>query len=491
MIEVNYDAQITPQFKLWTEDQCYRVHQATLEVLARTGVRVLEKEALKLLKEAGCIIREDLVRIPPDLVRWAIESAPERIVLAAADGQRKVFLQENSISFGLGNDLAFFHDSPDDRIRKSTIQDVERVSIVADSLDNIDFIASLALASDVTAELTDLYQFRALRTYSSKPILASATEVDVLKALYEMSLITSGSPENFSRNPDFAFYAEPISPLIHSRRALEKLLFCADKGIPVTYASGVMAGATGPTTLAGSLVQGNAECLSGLVIHQLKQKGAPFILGIAGGPMDMKTTNCVYGGPEVPLINAAVGELGRYYRLPSYGMSGCSDACQLDLQAGLEAAFSITSAAWSGANLIHDNGYLGSGMIGSLEYLVLTDEIIDMVRHFMRGIETSDDKLSLEVIDQVGPGGHYLTHEHTIKYFKEETWYPRFMNRRPFYSWLQEDQPEMKDGLEEEVQNLLAGEPEQKLTSSQLEEMEKIITDEEKRISQLKEQGGV
>ncbi len=487
MIEVNYEAQITPQFKLWTEDQCYRVHQATLEVLSRTGVRVLEQEALKLLGEAGCIIRDDLVRIPPDLVRWAVAAAPERIVLSTAAGRRTIFLQENSISFGLGNDLAYFHDASSNRVRKAILKDVERVSIVADALDNIDFIASLALASDVTTELTDLYQFKALRTYSSKPILASATEVDVLRALYEMSLITSGGPENFRHNPEFAFYAEPISPLTHSRRALEKLLFCAEKGIPVTYASGVMAGATGPASLAGSLVQGNAECLSGLVIHQLKKKGAPFILGIAGGPMDMKTTNCVYGGPEVPLINAAVGELGRYYQLPSYGMSGCSDACQLDLQAGLEAAFSITAAAWSGTNLIHDNGYLGSGMIGSLEYLIMTDEIIDMVKHFMRGIEINQDKLSLEVIDEVGPGGHYLTHEHTIKYFKEETWYPRFMNREPFYSWLENGRPEMKKFLEEEVRSLLAEEAESKLTSSQIQEMEKIIASEEERITGLKE----
>ncbi len=189
----------------------------------------------------------------------------------------------------------------------------------------------------------------------------------------------------------------------------------------------------------------------------------------------------------MPLYYCLAGAMGRYYGLPSFGQSGCTDAVVMDEQAAIEATFSILMAACSGTNLVHDNGYLGSGMIGSLEYLVLTDEIIDMVRHFMRGIETSDDKLSLEVIDQVGPGGHYLTHEHTIKYFKEETWYPRFMNRQPFYSWLQEGRPEMKKHLEEEVRSLLAEEAESKLTSSQIKEMEKIIASEEERITGLKE----
>ena len=489
MFEVNCRGQLRPQFDFWTEDQCLRLHQATLEVLERTGVKVLEEESLSLLKEAGCLVKEELVRIPPSLVEWAIRSAPERIVLSSADGKRSIFLEENTVSYGLGNDLPYFYDPRHDEIRPSRLQDVKNVSLVADKLDNIDFIASLALASDVTEELADLYHFKALRSYCQKPILASATGVDVLRSIYELGLITAGNKEEFRRSPNFAIYAEPTSPLIHSSEALKKLLFCAEMGIPITYASGVMSGATGPVTLAGSLVQGNAECLSGLIIHQLKQQGAPFILGIVAAPMDMQTTICLYGGPEVPLYHMAVGELGRYYGIPSYGISGCSDACLLDEQAAVEATFSIAAAAWSGTNLIHDNGYLGNGMIGNLEYLVMVDEIIDMTKHFMRGIEVNERTVPLDLIDEVGPGGHFLTADHTFRYFQEETWYPEYMNRAPFQDWLQKGKVLMEDLLKDRVQELLKEESQLQFNSSQLEEIDRIIEAEEKRVRIKRERG--
>jgi len=482
MLEAGYSAQISPKFTFWTEDQCYRIHQATLEVLKRTGVKVFESESLKLLQRAGCTVEDDIVKIPASLVKWAINSAPERIVISSTEGKRSVFLEENILNYGLGNDLPYFYDYGADEIRYSKLSDVENVAKVADTLDNIDFIASLALASDVTTELADLYHFKALRSYSHKPILASATDIDVLKALYKLALVSAGGEREFKSNPNFAVYAEPTSPLIHSKDALKKLLFCADKGIPITYASGVMAGATGPTTLAGSLVQANAEGLSGLVIHQLKNQGAPFIIGIPGGPIDMKTAICLYGGPEVPLVNIAVGELGRFYELPSYGMAGCTDAWNLDEQSAVEATFSITAAAWAGTNLIHDNGYLGSGMMGNLEYLIMTDEIIDMVKHFMKGVKLDENSIPVDLIDEIGPGGHYLTAEHTLKHFKEETWYPEFMNRSPFHDWLQKGEVLMEDRLNNRVKEILKKEDKLKLSESQLKDMKKIFENEEERI---------
>ena len=474
--------QFSPQFKLWTEEQCHMIHLATLEVLEQTGVMVYENESLHLLKGAGCLVKENLVKFPPALIEWAITNAPERIVLADTNGKRTVFLEDSVVTYGMGNDCPWFYDSNKEAIRPSVLSDVEKAAKVADVLQNIDFVGSLALASDVSVELSDLYHFKALRLHTKKPILGSTLDVHVLKAMIQMAVISSGSLDEFKRNPNFVVYCEPTSPLIHTQDALEKLLVCAHYGVPVTYAPAPMAGGTGPITLAGALVLGNAECLSGLVIHQLKKCGSPFILACLAGPLDMKTTIAPYGDPFVNLIGVAVGAMGRFYKLPSYGMSGCTDACVTDLQASIEGAFSIFASALGGTNLIHDNGYTGNGMIGNLEYLVMTDEIIDMTRHFMRGIQINDETVPLDLIDEVGPGGNYLLSQHTLKHFRKETWYPKYMNRSHFKKWLAEGGKDMGLKVHEKVIDILAETGRNGISDQEIEEFDRIIACEEKRI---------
>ncbi|KUO51071.1 MAG: hypothetical protein APF76_16380 [Desulfitibacter sp. BRH_c19] len=486
MSKFSMRAQYSPQFTLWTEDQCHMIHHATFEILEQTGVMVYEKEALHLLKGAGCLVKGNLVRFPPALVSWAIDSAPERIVLADTDGKRTVFLEDGVVSYGMSNDCPFFYDPNNQSIRPSILSDVEKAAMVADDLDNIDFVGSLVLASDVTVGLSDLYHFRALRLHTKKPILGSSLDVHVLNAMIQMGVISSGSIEEFKRNPNFAVYCEPTSPLIHSQNSLERLLICAEYGVPVTYAPAPLSGGTGPATLAGTFVLGNAECLSGLVIHQLKRCGSPFIFSCLAGPLDMKTTIAPYGDPFVNIISAAVGAMGRFYKLPSYGMSGCTDACVTDLQAAIEGTFSIFASALGRTNLVHDNGYTGNGMIGNLEYLVMTDEIIDMTKHFMKGIQVNEETVPLDLIDEVGPGGNYLLSNHTLKHFKKETWYPKYMNRSHYKKWLEEGGKDMGLKVHERVLNILKNTDRNGIADREIEELDRVIMDEEKRIKKTR-----
>ena len=348
-------------------------------------------------------------------------------MLSGRNGERKVYLEEGVCSFGLGTDLPFFIDPITNIIREITIQDVENVAKVSESCSNFDFTASLGLAHDVTTQLADLYHFKALVSYSSKPVLMTATDYHNLRALIDMAAVLAGGYEELKQSPQMVLYAEPISPLVNSKEAVDKLLLCAEYGIPVTYASGIIAGATGPATVAGSLALGNAEGLAGLVMHQLKAKGAPFIYGIVFSVMDMHSAVSCYGGPELPLGHTIVGQLGKFYKLPTYGTGGCSDSCEIDAQAGMESIYSNMLAALSGTNLVHDNGYLGSGLVGSLEKMLLDDEGIAFVKRFMEGIELTEETLALDLIHQVGPGGNFLQQDHTYKHFRKETWYPRFL----------------------------------------------------------------
>jgi len=482
MFKTALNVQISPQLDFWTDDQCNTIHLAALEILERTGVKVYEEESLKLLKDAGCLVKENLVKYPAALVEWAIKSAPERIVVSSTDKKRSLFLQKNTANYGMCNDCPWFFDTRTQDIRTSLLSDVEDAAKVADVLDNIDFVGSLALASDVTVELTDLYQFRAMRKYTKKPILGSTLDKFVMQAMIDMAIVSAGSTEEFKRNPSFVVYTEPTTPLVNTQEALEKLLICADYGVPVTYAPGPMSGATSPITLAGTVALGIAESLSGLVIHQLRKKGAPFILACLAGPMDLSTTVGLYGDPLVAVFNAASGAMGNFYKLPTYGMSGTVDACVLDLQAAMEATFSIATAAWSGTNLIHDNGYTGSGMIGNLEHLVMTDEIISSCKRFMQGISFNEETLATEVIHDVGPGGHYFMSEHTLKYFKQETWYPRFMHRKHYSLWQKSDGKDMGQKMHEMVLSLLNSPECNGVSPGELDEMDRIIAEQEARV---------
>ena len=435
-MRANYQVNATPLFRVLSDDQIEDIYLGTLEVLERTGTRVYSDEGLELLREAGCQVSDgNLVRIPSWLVKTSLETVPERITLAGRDRSKRITLEYNKIYFGTGSDCPFILDPYTDQRRRYTFDDVYNAAKVAEALPNIDFHMSLGLTSDVPIGSYDRHQLLAMLKGTTKPLVITAVDRNGLADQYEMACEVLGGAEEFARAPLFVVYIEPSSPLNNSKEAVEKVLYAAEKGIPAIYTPCPMCGGTAPTTLAGLLVQCLAESMTGLVLAQLKKKGAPIIIGGVMSIMDMSSTIMSYGAPEMTLLSAAMTDLAKRLRLPMFSTAGCSDAKVLDQQAAIEAAISVAVAALSGANLIHDVGYLESGLIGSYDMLVMSDEIIGMVKHILRGIAVDDEHLALHVIDRVGPGGHYLADEHTLKHFKTEFWYPTLLDRRRWEDW--------------------------------------------------------
>ncbi len=434
--KVNYVEQATPGFSFLSEDQVYQIHLAALEVLERVGVRVDQEEARDLLINNGAYLKENnIVKIPAHMVLDAVRSAPPRVVLSGRGGERRLFLEKNQVYFGPGSDLPWTIDLYSGEMRRSVLQDVVNASIVVDALSDYDFMMCYAIATDVHHQLPYLYQFQAMVENTTKPIVFTANNGEDFMQIVEMAAEIRGGYEQLRENPFIACYHEPISPLIHSRDGTEKLLACAQYGIPAIYTPGAGAGATAPSTFAGLLTQINAESLSGLVIHQLKSKGAPFIYGAACSSIDMKTTIMPHGAPEFAMFGALLAQMARYYELPSWSTAGNSDAVILDQQAGLEWGFNLLMGQMSGANLVHDVGYLGTGLIGSLDSLIVCNEIIGLVRHIGKGIEINHETLALEVIERVGPGGHYVSDQHTFDHFKDEFWLPKILNKHRYDTW--------------------------------------------------------
>ncbi|ATW27047.1 trimethylamine methyltransferase family protein [Candidatus Formimonas warabiya] len=431
----NFQEQTTPRYIYLSEDQMYEIHMATLEVLERIGLRVDHEEARRLLKDAGAYMGENhVVRFPVFLVEEALQSAPSRVVLSNRDGERVMFCEKNQSYFGPGSDLPWTIDLYTGETRKSVKQDIVNASRIVDALENLDFMMCYAIAGDVTNQLSYVHEFHAMVENTRKPIVFTARDGEDFMQIVEMAAVIRGGYEQLKQNPFIACYSEPISPLIHAREGLDKLLLCAEYGIPAIYTPGAGAGATAPCSLAGLLTQVNAEILSGLVMHQLKSKGAPYIYGAACGAMDMKTTIIPHGSPEFQIYGTALAHLARFYNLPCWSTAGNSDAPVLDQQATMEWGFNIFMAQCSGANIIHDIGYLNTGLLGALEALVICNEIIGLARFVNRGIVVNKETLAVEVMERVAKGGNYFEDEHTYNHFRD-FWNPDLLNRVRHDTW--------------------------------------------------------
>jgi len=447
-----------PRLQLLSQEHKQAIHAATLQVLERTGVRVAHQGARQLLRNAGAEVRaDDVVRIPAGLVDKALQTAPSQIVLAGRDGARDISLEGSNTYFGTGSDCPYILDWRTGERRPFTRADMVEAMRLCDALPNIDFVMSVGLISDAPAGESFLRQFELMLEHSRKPIVFTARDRQDIESIYNLCVGVSGSEAGFRARPHAALYAEPISPLTHATDPLDKLLFAAERGMPTVYTPGIMAGATAPVTVAGTLVTGNAELLSGLVISQLQAPGAPFIYGGVFTSMDMSSSVFLYASPEFYLFNIALADLAHHYRLPVFGTCGCSDAKLLDEQAAAEAAASTAVAALAGANLIHDVGYVESGLTACYELIVLVDELASLMRRLRQGVGLSDEELAVGEIGQVGPGGHFLDCEHTLRHFRQELWFPRLFDRRRFDTWTQDGAMPLGARLKARVREILEG----------------------------------
>jgi trimethylamine---corrinoid protein Co-methyltransferase len=464
-----------PRLLLMDQDQCEKIHQASLEILRRTGVRVHHDEALALLRDAGCAVSEaNRVRIPAGLVEWALAQAPSTITLCDRGSSRaRVRLAPGESSFGPGSDCPNFLDPKDGKRRPFTLADLEACVRLADALPQISFLMSMGIPGGYRGNAYRR-QYATLVEGSIKPVVFVCNDAADCRAIVAAAAAVAGGREELRLNPTLLLYSEPTTPLQHSATATEKLLCMASEGLPVVHSPAPMMGSTAPVTLAGGLALGNAEVLSSIVIHQRKRPGAPFLYGSGLHHMDMKTSISVYGAPEFQLARLAVAAMGRYYGLPTWGYAGHSDSILFDEQAAADAVFSVQTALLSGTNLIHDVGYLEAGLITSPEMMVFTADMIDMTGHFTEGFGMGPDELALDVIHAVGPGGNYLGEEHTMRHFRQ-LWQPALFDRRRFDAWKASGSKGLGARLREKTLDIMSSHPGSPLSDPLRREVEEIL----------------
>ncbi len=461
-----------PSLRLMDTRQCEKIHDASLEILRRTGVRVHHEEALTLLKDAGCRIEDgNLARIPPSLVEWALRSAPSVIALCSRGSDiASVPLEPGVTTFGPGSDCPYYLDPRTGERRPFTLADLGDCARLADALPEIGFLMSMGIPRDFSGN-TYRRQYATLVQNSVKPVVFVCNDGADCRAIAAAAAVVAGGMDRLRLNPTLLLYSEPTTPLQHSGTATEKLLYMASEALPVVHSPAPMMGSTAPATLAAGLALGNAEVLSGLVIHQRKRAGAPFVYGSGLHHMDMKTSISVYGAPEFQLARLAVAAMGRYYGLPTWGYAGHSDAIPFDEQAAVDAALSVQNALLCGMNLVHDVGYLEAGLITSPEMMVFTADMIGMLRRFADGFSFDADDLALEVVNAVGPGGNYLAEEHTLRHYRE-FWQPSLFDRRRYEAWRSSGARSLRDRLREKTLDLMTGQGDSLFPSAAAREVE-------------------
>jgi trimethylamine--corrinoid protein Co-methyltransferase len=442
-------------FRVLSESQCEQIHEASLSILERTGVRFLDPGALEVLRSAGAAVSDgNLVRFPKDLVTWAIGVTPAEVVMHDREGLPVMRLGGRNVYFGTGSDCHNILDSRTGERRRFLKADVAQGIRVCDALEGLDFVLSIGLISDVPRMSSDVHQFDAMIRNTTKPVVFTSHDLANTMVIVAMAEAIAGGREQLDRAPTIIHFAEVDCPLKYAADTCQKVMFMARRGLPVVQGAGPMMGASGPQTHAGVLAAANAECLAGNVLVELTREGAPFIRGLGIHPLDMRTGVLPYGAPELSLNTAAACDLARYYGVPAWGYAGCSDAKLVDQQAAAEATMSVVASLLAGANLVHDVGYIESGLTSSFEMIVFSDTVIQMGRAMLKDIEISDETLALDLIDSVGHYGNYLGEVHTRRHFRE-VWYPDLMDRQTYQGWEAAGHQTMGDRLSGRVSALL------------------------------------
>lgn len=441
------------EFQSLTEDQLNLLHEASLEIMTRTGMRFHHPEALELFKKAGAVITDhNLVKIPSYLVTQALQSAPKNVPIYDQTGQKAMSLGGYHSYFGVGSDCMHIYDLETRQRRKAVLQDVINGVRLVDSLPNLDFVMSMFLPSDVPEETYERHQMKVMLTETTKPIVFVGIEAASTVNAIHMASLAAGGLKALQRQPFIINYVNTVSAFQHNQESLERLLYAAERGIPSIYAPGNTRGTTAPITPAGALALGNAGQLAGLVLSQLKQEGAPFIRSNpSGGSLDMRSLVSLYANPDQGPFG---WELAHHQGLPIFGTAGCSDAKIFDSQAATEAALSLFANFISGANLIHDIGYLDCAMTGSLELVVLCDEIISWLRRYLRKLEINEDTLALDLIHEIGPDEYFLETEHTWKHVRDD-WMPTLFDRASYEHWTENGQTTLEERANHKVQHIL------------------------------------
>jgi len=448
-------------YKPLREPDVKRIHEAALEVLERIGIEVQPSECRDIFAAAGARVdaAKNRVYIPRSMVEDGLATAQNEVTLYGRNApHHDLHLGGTRVYMGTGGAAVKVLDLETGRARESTLQDVADIGKLVDALDNIHFYLRACVARDIPPELLDINTYYAALASTTKHVTGNCFTVQSARDVLELGGMIAGGMEKLRERPFLSFVAcWTVSPLRYAPETVEVLTELVRQEMPVFLSSAPQSGATSPAALAGSLVQIHAEELSGIAYTQLIKPGTPVILGYVPSVSDLRTGNFIGGAPEFGMMHAAAAQLGQYCRMPVYNSSGLADAKVPDVQAGYEKGLTGLAAALAGSNYIHHSaGLLESMLTVSYEQYVIDDDINGAIMRMVRGIEVTEESLSIDVIEQVCNGeGHFLGTQQSLELMQSEYYYPHTADRQSRDNWQEAGGLDMREAARRKAREIL------------------------------------
>ena len=470
------------KFHALTEEECEKIILAALRIMEETGLVIQKNTVGDIFEKAGCTVEGDLVKFPQELVKECIASAAPELVLYDRMGNDVIHATGCNNYYGNGPTNPMYNDFETGERRLALTKDIANNALVSDACPNIDFIMGLGGISDCDPQVADIVELQQILKNTTKPIIPWCIDVENLKDLIEMCSAVAGGGDKLAEKPFVAIFPGcSITPLTTDGLNYEKMKYAIEAGLPIICMTGPQLGCTAPVTLAGAIALGMAEVFVSLVFSQLVKKGSAIALGVVIVSTDMATTSNAYGTPEHCIGDAAVADIFHYLNLPMIQTGGVTESKIVDEQAAIESSMQIISNALVGGHLVHDVGFIDAAMSASLDQIVMCDEIISYARRFARGFEVNDETLAIDVIQEVGPGGEYLTQDHTFMHFRDELWKPITIDRSKYDTWAV-DAKDMRTRVHERTKKLLEEHQVAPLPEDVVSTIDEIVARAEKRV---------
>ncbi|MFQ6125294.1 MAG: trimethylamine methyltransferase family protein [Candidatus Heimdallarchaeota archaeon] len=475
------------RFQILSKEEREQIYTGALQVLWETGILIKNENARNILKDGGVEFKQDtqIAHFTEERVKECLRKVPNSIKLYDRHGNLAMTMEGDNVHYWPGSTAMKFLDS-DGTIREPMTDDLIRFIQLTDELPYMHAQSTSIVPSDIDERLADRYRLYLVLKYAKKPVDTGAFTTHGVKDMKDMLVAVRESyGEDLSKKPLAVFDVCPSPPLMWSEQTAQHLIDCAHFDIPAEYVSMPLAGATGPASLAGALVQHTAETLSGVVLSQLTKAGAPVIWGGSPAVFDQREGTTPMGALETMMIDCAYAEIGKSLGsgFPTHAYMGLSDAKTIDAQTGLETGLGILLATLAGINAVAGPGMLNFESCQSLEKLVIDNEICGMAQRFVKGVEVTEESLAVSLFKQVGPHGNFLTTAHTLKWFRRDQFLPsEIIDRKDLQQWTQEGALTIADRAKKQVTKFLSAHVHEPLPDECDKKLKQIMKSAAKRV---------
>ena len=474
------------KIKILTEEEVNRINLRSIEILEKIGMKIDHPMILDSLDEAGALVNKEksIVKFPESLVMDSLDKTPKSYTIYGRDFEKCARFGHDQIVISSTVGEPFFIDTRNNLQRQPTAEDLKKCIILGDALEHIDIVGAMAVPLDIPVLFRDVYQTAELVKHTRKPNWCWIANGKVARYILEIYKAMAGGEKELRQRPLIQASVEPVSPLQIIRSSAEIMIEFTKLGLPVTIAPMAMASATAPATLAGTMVQQNAEILGANVVVQVLHPGTPVTYGAWPHILDQRVGLNSFVSPECGLMYAAMTQIGKYYGLPVLVNSGAHDSKAMDTQSGIEKGITFLLGVLAGADTFSHMGICGADQGASLTQLVVDNEMIEYCKRLLRKVTITEETLAFEVIRRVGIGGNFLADDHTLAHFREELWFPKMWDRQKYDSWKNSGMKSMADRAYEKEQRILTDHHPEPIEEKLAAEIDSIVSSARKDLLQ-------